>query len=64
MGRGAVLGVRHGVDVGAAIQNAGDSFLCCRRIVAVDVAADRQAILEILGDTKPDLPASFRRSSG
>lgn len=27
-------------------------------------AADRQAILEILGETKPDLPASFRRSSG
>jgi len=27
-------------------------------------AADRQGVLEILGDTKTDLPASFRRSSG
>jgi len=27
-------------------------------------AADRQSILEILGETKTDLPASFRRSSG
>jgi hypothetical protein len=27
-------------------------------------AADRQVVLEILGETKTDLPASFRRSSG